>query len=592
VPRRIFPAGTVTNTTGAALRLTFYATSTTNRRETDLWTIDSSNNLSERIPNGVILTDTAGAYSAFAGPDDIDVLYLNSHTGVSRSAITATGTVPSGDYLSRTFKPEEYGALGNGSTDDSAAVIAAIAAAYAAGGGTVEFGPKTYRIDSQLAIPNDAHSTIARQPPIRLRGAGATWDGSWQAQGTMPGATILDLRSTTGPAKIDTRGLGALTIEQMTLTQLTGASDTNPFIQTTNTTIFVRDVAFYGHSTLTGATCVQDAIVFGGTSTTAGNLSTSCFQGYGSVVERCHFARIQRGAYLRVYANSIRITNNTWSNSCGAGSSAAAVHLDGTTGFCKANVIRDNLFEVSGYVYVIRFKNSSANVAIGNQFWDPSVNLLGVFYFEGTAANCVGNRLGSQLTGVTDNTTWVVDGTGGAPGYYFENGYQIISSGDFLSGKTTIVKPLLATGSESTSLLQVNRSGSEASNAGSTAFNVKQSGSTTIGASWSSGANLIITNSTAVTTYDSTSVVKNSGNLDLYGGSGGTDVVRIRRGILQADTGIRHSGAGPTWTTGTGTPEGAVTAPIGSLFSRTDGGAGTSLYVKESGAGNTGWVGK
>jgi hypothetical protein len=41
---------------------------------------------------------------------------------------------------------------------------------------------------------------------------------------------------------------------------------------------------------------------------------------------------------------------------------------------------------------------------------------------------------------------------------------------------------------------------------------------------------------------------------------------------------------------GTGTPEGAVTAPVGSLYFRTDGGAGTTLYIKESGAGNTGWV--
>jgi hypothetical protein len=44
--------------------------------------------------------------------------------------------------------------------------------------------------------------------------------------------------------------------------------------------------------------------------------------------------------------------------------------------------------------------------------------------------------------------------------------------------------------------------------------------------------------------------------------------------------------------TGTGTPERVATAPVGSLFLRTDGGAGTTLYVKESGAGNTGWVGK
>jgi len=44
--------------------------------------------------------------------------------------------------------------------------------------------------------------------------------------------------------------------------------------------------------------------------------------------------------------------------------------------------------------------------------------------------------------------------------------------------------------------------------------------------------------------------------------------------------------------TGTGSPEGVVTAPVGSLYTRTDGGAGTTLYVKESGTGNTGWVAK
>lgn len=46
------------------------------------------------------------------------------------------------------------------------------------------------------------------------------------------------------------------------------------------------------------------------------------------------------------------------------------------------------------------------------------------------------------------------------------------------------------------------------------------------------------------------------------------------------------------WYRGSGTPEGAVTANVGSFFSREDGGAGTSFYVKESGTGNTGWVGK
>ena len=49
---------------------------------------------------------------------------------------------------------------------------------------------------------------------------------------------------------------------------------------------------------------------------------------------------------------------------------------------------------------------------------------------------------------------------------------------------------------------------------------------------------------------------------------------------------------GPTISAGSGTPESSVTAPVGSIYFRTDGGASTSFYVKESGAGNTGWVAK
>ena len=46
------------------------------------------------------------------------------------------------------------------------------------------------------------------------------------------------------------------------------------------------------------------------------------------------------------------------------------------------------------------------------------------------------------------------------------------------------------------------------------------------------------------------------------------------------------------WYVGAGSPESAVTARVGSFYSRTDGGAVTSFYVKESGTGNTGWVAK
>ena len=43
---------------------------------------------------------------------------------------------------------------------------------------------------------------------------------------------------------------------------------------------------------------------------------------------------------------------------------------------------------------------------------------------------------------------------------------------------------------------------------------------------------------------------------------------------------------------GTGTPESNVTAGIGAIFLRTDGGANTVLYVKEANSDATGWAAK
>jgi hypothetical protein len=43
---------------------------------------------------------------------------------------------------------------------------------------------------------------------------------------------------------------------------------------------------------------------------------------------------------------------------------------------------------------------------------------------------------------------------------------------------------------------------------------------------------------------------------------------------------------------GTGTPNGVVTATPGSMYLNIAGGAGATLWVKESGSSNTGWVAK
>jgi hypothetical protein len=52
---------------------------------------------------------------------------------------------------------------------------------------------------------------------------------------------------------------------------------------------------------------------------------------------------------------------------------------------------------------------------------------------------------------------------------------------------------------------------------------------------------------------------------------------------------ITFGSAGATISHGSGAPEGVITAPVGSIWIRSDGAASTSAYLKESGAGNTGW---
>lgn len=66
----------------------------------------------------------------------------------------------------------------------------------------------------------------------------------------------------------------------------------------------------------------------------------------------------------------------------------------------------------------------------------------------------------------------------------------------------------------------------------------------------------------------------------------------VRKLELGPDVNFSVNGTAAIFTSGSNSPEGVVTAPVGSIFTRTNGGANTTLYVKESGTGNTGWVAK
>lgn len=86
-------------------------------------------------------------------------------------------------------------------------------------------------------------------------------------------------------------------------------------------------------------------------------------------------------------------------------------------------------------------------------------------------------------------------------------------------------------------------------------------------------------------------LIEEKGQPDGYAALDSSGTVPVDQ-LPAVTTPIPVSGTAATISAGTGSPEAAVTAVVGSLYLRTDGGAGTSLYVKESGSSDTGWTAK
>lgn len=93
------------------------------------------------------------------------------------------------------------------------------------------------------------------------------------------------------------------------------------------------------------------------------------------------------------------------------------------------------------------------------------------------------------------------------------------------------------------------------------------------------GANTAVRLVSETTSASENQVLMNSASVD-------TTKATFQLFVFLTTSGVRVEHAG------TGTPEGAIISGVGGLWRRTDGGAGTTLYVKESGTSNTGWVGK
>ncbi len=105
-------------------------------------------------------------------------------------------------------------------------------------------------------------------------------------------------------------------------------------------------------------------------------------------------------------------------------------------------------------------------------------------------------------------------------------------------------------------------------------------GRITVAANGSSGANAALSNLASVAI-----------NASLLPGTGGSvDLGGSAKFWLNGYVSNLFFAGSVFESAGSGSPEGVVTANIGSTYRRTNGGTGTTFYIKESGTGNTGWV--
>lgn len=287
-------------------------------------------------------------------------------------------------------------------TPADAALEAAFTALYLAGGGEIRALGR-YLFTNALLLPNtNTEAAIGTQPSFRIVGQGCSMNGGkgdrWIAK------TLFFWAGDAGGAvaKIDTRGIGALTCLDLDFGASPDAT-VKPFFHTTFTAILASRCGFV--TSQTGPDCTQDAFVFGGTVDfetipSFDRRSADCgFQGYGTSVTNCFFNGIRRVARFQRYANDINFSfNNIWGACGNATGTGAAIEADGGNTYSVGNNIVGNLFEMHAYKTAIDIDWCSAWKIWGNSAYDASSE-----YTETVVRvreNCAGNI--SVITGLNN----------------------------------------------------------------------------------------------------------------------------------------------------------------------------------------------
>lgn len=488
----------------------------------------------------------------------------------------------------REYDARAFGAVGDGATDSTAAIQAAINAASAAGGGTVHIPRGTYIVGTS--------SYLKAASSVHVVGDG-------------PGATVLKMYAGSAQTAMLDDSSGAVSrfsLEQLTvdqnsvahwgvrLTHASGSTDCavrnveflnttgvyTPLVFSTGQRFSVNDCSFVGPA---------------GTSSLGIQMYSGCKK---SIIARCVFRAVNTPIRIGAAgqgASNISVVSNVFT---GCGAHHVSI-IDSDDVIVASNNMSDTYYEPEA-----PDATSAVSVTAGSNQITVSGNIIDnagqISVYDSSDCVIVSNFVAdADRAGIEVN-----DNTASAPPQdamrivVADN--QIINAaqhGIFVSAGTVILRGnivhsagydgikvaeggdnVLIDGNIITDVGQAELSGSQ--------YGVQISnGADDNGVTNAVIANNIIRDDQGTPTMEYGIAVDNSEvtmrvtNNIVAGASSANLYFNSFSSCL-----LDHHGAG--------TPEGSVKASIGSVWRRTDGGTTATLYVKESGTGNTGWVAK
>lgn len=358
---------------------------------------------------------------------------FSASTGSSQVGFVASGTGATLRTVQAKLRDvvnvKDFGAVGDGVTDDSAAINSALQALNLAGGGVLNFGPKTYivadtiRIPSQCALKgvgqkdtviklgNSVNKNIFESYGGSVTGIGLydlTVDGN-QSQNTAGGVYLVGTSGNRGPA---------FQIERITFTHIRtaiyGAGNRGAVSLSSSDWCVMRDCDFinndYAQIALFWgvADSVIDGIYIGTNGRSYGATAYGLWlSNAGNFFTNCYFGGTQYGPQVRLYdASTNKFTSCIFDN---AGTTGVEIAGASTFNQFIGGQIGNSSYSDGGTYYTVdNSVQNSYNMFIGVTFYATYAPAKAQYgYYEGPGVDAKAILIGCQFTG-----TWNVGPVG------------------------------------------------------------------------------------------------------------------------------------------------------------------------------------